>query len=222
MPHLDLFAQRKHSTVTLGDQKVYKLPNEYTVEEVERILELREEIEAMEAQKAIGDGSAQRKAHTALVFAQLGVMFRHYQPDLTDDYLSKVITQSEALEVIGFFRRYRHLALKELRDEAEPTGAASKKKSKLNAAKELRDLRRMITFMVTCGFSLYDLKKLYIDELHEYYFELVFNLEESGKLKKGAYDKVKRRQNTPSGSSDVSVLRKQLFQSMANRAKTKL
>jgi len=215
--HLDLFAQRKHSTVKLGDNKEYKLPAEYSVEEVERILELREEAEALEKQQVEGDGKTQRELHTSLIFAQLEVMFRHYQPDMTSDYLRKVITHNEALEIIGFFRRYRHLALKDFKNEAAAEQADAKKKVKLNAAKELRDLRRMVTFMVTCGFSLLELRKLYIDELHEYYFELVYNQEEAGKLKKGSYDKIKAKNRSVSGVGDtVAMLRKQMMKSISN------
>lgn len=222
MAHLDLFAQRKHSTVTLADQKTYKLPNEYTVDEVERILELREEIEALEAQEVNGDGKAQRETHTSLIFAQLGIMFGHYQPDVTPEYLKTIISHNEALETIGFFRKYRHTALKELSKESAQKRTDSKKKSTLSATKELRELRRMIVYMVTCGFSLYELRKLYIDELHEFYFELVHILEESGKVTKGAYDKVRSRGSAPLSASDtVASLRSQMFKSISNKPKAK-
>lgn len=215
-PHLDLFKQRKYSTVTLGDGAEYKLPNEYTVEEVERILELQEEIEALENQQVEGDGKAQRERHNALIFAQLEIMFQHHQPDMDASQLQKVITHNEALEIIGFFRKYRHLALKEMREEtAEQAG--SKKKAKLGASKELRELRRMITYMVICGFSLLELRKLYIDELHQFYYELIFHKEATGELKKGSYDKIKSRSKDTSGVADtVATLRKQMFQSIAD------
>lgn len=214
--YLDLFAQRRHSTVKLGDGKEYKLPKEYSVEEVERILELREEVEALESQQVEGDGKAQRERHNALIFAQLEVMFQHYQPDMTAEYLRKVISHNEALETIGFFRKYRHLAFKELRNE-EQAAAGSKKKVKLNSTKELRELRRMITFMVTCGFSLFELRKLYIDELHEYYMELVLTLEQAGKLKQGSYDKIRRASKPTAGAADtVALLRKQMLKSVAD------
>ncbi len=215
MAYLDLFTTRKSHTVDLADGKTYQLPAEFTVEEAERILEIREEIEAKEKEKVEGDGAAQRAAHAALIFAQLEVMFRHHQPDMTAEYLRKQITHTEALDIIGFFRRHRHLAIKGL-DDGAVVNTDSKKKSKLTAAKELRDLRRMVAFMVTCGFSLLDLRKLYIDELHEYYFELLYNLEESGKMKKGAYDKIRARtQGVSSAGDTVAQLRKQMLKSLS-------
>ena len=45
--------------------------------------------------------------------------------------------------------------------------------------------------MVTKGFSLRDLKEMYIDEMHEYYCELIYVMEKSGELKEEAYEKVR-------------------------------
>ena len=74
--------------------------------------------------------------------------------------------------------------------------------------------------MVLNGFSLFDLKKLYIDELFSYYEEMFFNLEKMGKIKEGSYAKLK---DSTDGSSKntVNLLRKQLFRSMANAKKKK-
>jgi hypothetical protein len=213
MRHLDLFKSRRYSTVKLSDGKEYKLPNEYSVEEVERVFELREELETLEAVEVIGDGLAQAKRHTDLVFAQLEIMFQHYQPELTNDYLRKVITHGEALETIGFFQKYRHLALKEMREEDTADKAESKKKAL--ASRELRDLRRMVIFMVTYGFSLLEVRKLYIDEAHEYYKELVHNLEQQGKLKEGSYDKIKSSNKGTGVADTVNLLRKQMYKSIA-------
>lgn len=217
MRYLDLFKERRYSIVKLSDNKEYKLPNEYSVEEVERVYELREEAEALEKQEADGDGKAQAKHYTDLVFAQLEVMFQHYQPEITVDYLRKVITLNEALDTIGFFQKYRHLALKELREEDNAKKAESKKKSL--ASKELRDLRRMVTFMVTYGFSLLELRKLYIDELHQYYDELIYSLEQQGKVKDGSYDKIKSRKSSTEVADTINTLRKQMFNSIAKKNK---
>lgn len=218
MRYLDLFKARRYSTTKLSDGKEYKLPNEYSVEEVERILELRIEIETLEAEKVetLTSGLQKAKYHNDLMFAQLEIMFQHYQPELTVDYLKKVITQDEALEILGFFQKYRYLALKEMREDESAEEVESKKKS--SSKRELRDLRRMLIFMVTYGFSLLELRKLYIDELHDYYRELIHNLEQEGKIKKGSYDKIKSSKST--GVEDtVNILRKQMFQNISNRKK---
>ena len=221
MRHLDLYKDRRFSLVKLSDEKEYKLPNEYSVEEVERILELREEIEALEAEEVapLSDASAsQVKKHNDLIMAQLEVMLQHYQPKVTVDYLRKTITQNQALELVGFFQKYRHQALKEiLKEKAAP--ADSKKKAKLDSARELRDLRRMVTFMVINGFSLLELRKLFVDELHEYYKEMIFLLEQQGTLKAGSYDKIKASTQSSDVSNTVNQLRKQMFQSIRSKRK---
>lgn len=50
-------------------------------------------------------------------------------------------------------------------------------------------LRRLIVFLVQQGFSVFDLKSLYIDEFNSYYHETVYLLEQSGSLPEGSYDK---------------------------------
>ena len=57
--------------------------------------------------------------------------------------------------------------------------------------------------MVRYGFSLADIRQLYIDEFYAYFTELVESLERDGILKEGASDKVK-------GVSDADQLRRQL------------
>jgi hypothetical protein len=57
--------------------------------------------------------------------------------------------------------------------------------------------------MVRYGFSLSDLRNLYIDELYAFFEELIFILEKEGVMQKGATDKLK-------GTSTVDQLRKQL------------
>lgn len=221
MPHLDLFKERKFSVIKLGDGKEYKLPAEFTVEEVERILEIREETEAVEAEEVIDDGKAQRERHAGLLFSQLEIMFQHYQPDIDSKRLRKILTLNEAMEILGFFSKYRHIAIKELRQEI---ASQEEVKKKSNPSKELRDLRRMLAFMVVFGFSLYDLRKLYIDELHEFYKELVFTLEERGELKKGSYNSVKAKDKKPykqDASDTVAALRGQMLKAISNINKGK-
>lgn len=65
-------------------------------------------------------------------------------------------------------------------------------------------LRRSIAFMVTKGFSLLDIRKLYIDELSDFYNQLVFILEKKGEMKPGTYGRIE-------GVDTVNSLRTQLF-----------
>jgi len=126
MQALDLYKSRKHSVIKIADGKEYKIPNEYTVEEVERLLELREKQEAIE-KEPVGDQESQLLSFYTVVFEQLEVIFSHYQPEVTAEYLKKHITHNEALEMLGFFQKYRHLAIKEIVKEAEQSETPKKK-----------------------------------------------------------------------------------------------
>lgn len=78
----------------------------------------------------------------------------------------------------------------------------------------------MLTFMVTCGFSLFDLRKLYLDELFEYNAELVYILEQKKELPEGTYDKMKvKESNKHDPQSEVRNLRRQLFKVVAPHKK---
>lgn len=211
MPHLDLFAERKHSTVKIGE-KEWKIPNEYTVEEFERLLELREEIEALSKERIDADDTESEKIKrlVALAFTQLHVILSHYQPDTTIEYLRKTLTQSEVFKVIGFFDKYRHEALVRILKERE----GSKKKS---SAQQLREFRRTMTFMVSRGgFSLLEVRKLYIDEFSMFYQELIYCLEEAGELKKGNYDKLMVSVR-PETRNIADVMREQFRKIMGGR-----
>jgi len=61
----------------------------------------------------------------------------------------------------------------------------------------------MIAFMVNRGFSLLELRKLYIDELFSYYQSLIFVLEKKGEIQEGSYDRV-------SDQDDIAALKRQL------------
>lgn len=76
-------------------------------------------------------------------------------------------------------------------------------------------MRRSIAFLVVNGFSLFDIRKLYIDEFYDYYDETYFALENLGRIKEGSYDKIKEIKN---GRQDVvGNLRKQMFKIISNK-----
>lgn len=208
-----VFKSRKHSTVKLNDGKVYKIPSEYLVEEVERLLELQiaqRKAESIVVQESIKDLQIDNLYEN--IFNQLEIIFQHFQPEVTIEYLKKTITHSEALEMIGFFNKYRNLVV-----NAESTDKVdSKKKSKL-ADSDLRELRRIMTFMVVNGFSLLELRKLYIDELYFFYEELFYSLEKNGKVEVGTYDKIIGSNEKQDDVSVVNSLRTQLFRSIATK-----
>ena len=218
MPVLDVYKARQHTIVRLNEQD-YKIPNEYTVEEVERLLELGAKREAAQSEIVSSDTEVAReqlKRVYSLAFDQLEVVFQHYQPDITADDLRGLLSHKEALAILGFYDDYRLLQKKRLESSDVPASAESKKKV---ADRELRELRRMITFMVTCGFSLYDLRKLYIDELSVFHEELIFTLEKAGKIEAGTYDKVRSKSEGVEAENTVNLLRKQLFKTTIAKPK---
>ncbi len=219
MQHLDLYKPRPHNVITLADGTAYKIPKEYTVEEVERLLELKVEEEELQAQavsKKKDEKKAQLDAFWNNVFYQIETIFKAFQPDIDQKYLKKHVTHNEALEIIGFFQKYRTLALKAaLETQIEKSEA----KKKDNPSLELRELRRVIIFMVSSGFSLFELRKLYIDELYDYYQELFYTLEFMGKAKEGSYDKIVNRKKGVKVEDTVNELRKQIFRSITPKKK---
>jgi len=113
MPTLDLYKVRKPNTVKVFNrltQKTceYLIPIEYTVEEVERFLELqaqREKFEKVFIEK--GKEEEQVMYHYKVVFDQIEILFQHHQPELNSEELKKILTYKDALDVLSFFKKYR-------------------------------------------------------------------------------------------------------------------
>ncbi len=133
MHTLDLYKPRRFTEVKLSDGQTYKIPNEYTVEEVERLLELKSEEENMK-ELPVGETKAiqeeQLKSFWNNIFSQLEIIFQSFQPDMNEAYLKNHVTHNEALEIVGFFQKYRALAVKQIIDEEATDVADSKKKLK--------------------------------------------------------------------------------------------
>ena len=121
MNSLDLYKGRKHTVIKIGARD-FKIPNEYTVEEAERLLEMQHKREALESQEAASPES-QIPEFWGIVFDQLEIIFQHYQPDMDIDQLKKLVSHNEALHILGFFDKYR---------QSQQKPAETKKKS-LNA-----------------------------------------------------------------------------------------
>jgi hypothetical protein len=127
MPKLDLYKKRNHYTIKLNDGVEYKIPNEYTVEEVERLLELKTLENVIKATEVSDDKEEQEnqlKVFWSNIFDQLEIIFQSYQPEINKEYLKKHVTHKEALEIVGFFQEYRALAM----DNGSAFQSNSKKK----------------------------------------------------------------------------------------------
>lgn len=114
MVTLDLYKKRRFNTIKLSDGIEYKIPNEYSVEEVERLLELKikqEELSSVEAGETKEEQQENVNVFYSNIFDQIEVIFQQYQPEIDKSYLQKHVTHKEALEIVGFFQEYRALAL---------------------------------------------------------------------------------------------------------------
>jgi hypothetical protein len=71
---------------------------------------------------------------------------------------------------------------------------------------------------VVNGFSLLELRKLYLDELYDFQEHLLYNLEQTGKIKEGTYDKIiSRKKNGVPVEDTINQLRKQMFKTIAKK-----
>lgn len=131
MQTLDLFKSRRFHIVKIGDGNEYKIPNEFTVEQVERLLELKAEQERLDAIPTADDKEEEKKQLDSFynnIFAQMEIMFQAFHPEVTIEYLKKYVSYNDALEVVGFFQKYRALAMDSIQAEEE-LGAKKKLKN---------------------------------------------------------------------------------------------
>lgn len=108
MKTLNLYTERSFNIVKLADGKEYKIPNELTVEEVERLLERQIAVESVAQQKVDGDGNQQLRQFWDLVFQEIEILFQHFHPKTTADELRKILTYKQALDIIGFYKSNRY------------------------------------------------------------------------------------------------------------------
>lgn len=167
-----------------GVKKTFKIPSELTIGEVERLLETQSKLDVLQDEQVTSGGSAQLRLYWGYVYSQLEVIFQHYQPEVTAEYLQLNLLPRDAIAILNFFADNRYI-------EKLDNSVESTENKKKNSSLELVELRRNIIFLVTKGFSLRDVKSLYVDEFREYYNELLYVLEQSGEIKEGSYDKMK-------------------------------
>lgn len=84
----------------------------------------------------------------------------------------------------------------------------------------MRDIRRLIAFLVVNGFSLLELRKLYLDELYDFEEHTIFTLEQMGTFKAGSYDKligIKNKNKVVQVEDTINQLRQQLKNTVAKK-----
>ena len=117
MADLDLTQRRGWHTIELretktGKIKTFKIPQELNVAETEYILEIQEGIDKLQDERKSDDGSAQLRLFWDKIFAMAVVLFKHYQPDITEKYLRDNLSTGDILQLTGFFENKRYLIIK--------------------------------------------------------------------------------------------------------------
>jgi len=108
MAILDLFKKRQPHIIYLdvnGEKRAYKIPVQYTVEEVERILEIQvkiDDLKATEVEVNSQDQIEMFKKFWDHIYSQLLILFNHYQPDIELDFLKNHVDKEDALDIIAF------------------------------------------------------------------------------------------------------------------------
>lgn len=92
---LDLFSGREPHIVDLsvaGEKKAFKIPADFTEEDIERILEIEDKM----------SGSDDVRAKRNYIFTQVYLLFRRYQPEITLQQVKAMLTWDDALKIIQF------------------------------------------------------------------------------------------------------------------------
>lgn len=90
-----------------------KIPKELKVADIERVLELQAEAESIAKEPLEEDGTEQTRLFWDKVFIILEVLVKTYQPEVTQANLRRWFTQSQALQIAGFFENNRFLKIKD-------------------------------------------------------------------------------------------------------------
>jgi hypothetical protein len=80
-----------------GKIKDFKIPSSFTVEEIERIYELEEKLQA-EKKDVVNRWN--------FIFQQIAISFAKYHPELSVEELKKLFTREQALEIVGFIAKH--------------------------------------------------------------------------------------------------------------------
>mgnify|MGYP003134707924 CR=1 FL=1 len=109
MATLDLYKKRQPHQIYIevdNHKKAFLIPTQYTVEEVERLLEIQAEKDELLKQKVEEDSVEAERALATFwdnIYDQLLILFNHYQPEIEKDFLLKYVSRENAIEIIGFF-----------------------------------------------------------------------------------------------------------------------
>lgn len=126
MAELNLYKERKVHTVTLeweGNEREFRIPSEYTVEEIERIFEAQKKVDERKDLEGTEDNV---NLFWDAIFEQLLVLFEHYHSDITLADLKKNLTRDDAVKILRFYSDTR---LAEISEAAEGNEKKKARKS---------------------------------------------------------------------------------------------
>lgn len=116
MSHLNLHESKGWHTVEIKESngviKEFKIPIELTVAETEEMLVMYDEIDRLQDELIRDDGSAQLRLFWDKMFAMVYILFKVYQPDITELYLRQNLTSNDVIALTGFFSSNRYLKTK--------------------------------------------------------------------------------------------------------------
>lgn len=115
MQSKNIFKDRRFTILKIKDRD-FKIPNEYTVEEVERLLELevkQKDIEKEYVADEYVEKAEQLKGFYKVIFGRLEIMLQHYQPEITADEIRSMVTHTEALDILDWFEQHRYFEASE-------------------------------------------------------------------------------------------------------------
>ena len=137
MQTLNLYKDRQPYIVNLelkGKKKSFKIPNELTIEESERLLEAEIQIAELSKQQVENKADEEEKinAYFNSLYQYLLILFSKYQPEFERvEDVKKIMTHQEAIRILEFFKKKRFIHLLGLDDEPE-TKKKSLKQQKSN------------------------------------------------------------------------------------------
>ena len=98
---------RGHNIVSIKG-KEYKIPKELTVEEIERLLELTNEVEKRGKEAGKEDPTPQVREFTDVLVTQIFFILSHYQ-EITEAFIRRTFSVQEMVDIAKFFSVNRFL-----------------------------------------------------------------------------------------------------------------
>lgn len=138
MQTLNLYKDRQPYEVELklkGKLRTFKIPNELTIEESERLMEAEIQLKEL-AKQEVNDKTDEEKKldqYFKVLYQYLLILFNKHQPEIEKvEHVKQMMTQQEAVSVLEFFKKKRFLHLLGLDDDESEFKKKSQKQPNSN------------------------------------------------------------------------------------------